>query len=178
LFSKTKKYCEKNCSEWFFLNVALPKRATIHLCREFKYCLRRSNNTIAVDWQYEDTDGVARLNVARGWQQKCRPFHPSNLLIRIQNERSCFVLCKDIGGLKCREHQNQTLTNWNGSYFSFSVMGLGVSACSPLFSLFALHVFFCLIYRCAYELSIFRYIFFPVGLQCAVSWVANFFWLQ
>jgi len=41
----------------------------------------------------------------------CRPVNPSNLLIRIWNERrSCFVLSKDITILKYLEHQNQTPT--------------------------------------------------------------------
>ena len=80
---------------------------------------------------YAVTSGVARWSAARGRPQKCRPFHPSNLLTRIWNERrTCFVLIKDTSSLimKHLEHHNQTLTNWNGSCFSLSIMSLAFSA--------------------------------------------------
>jgi len=36
--------------------------------------------------------GVARLSAVRGQPQKCRSFYPSNLLTKILNGSSCFVL--------------------------------------------------------------------------------------
>ena len=55
----------------------------------FSWSYRRRRFAACDCWkQYS---GVARPSAARGRPWKCRPFHPTNVLTRIFNDRSCFV---------------------------------------------------------------------------------------
>ena len=57
-----------------------------------KHCLFAMFNTLDDDDPLWSTSGVARLSAARGRPWKCRPFHTSNLLTKVLNESSFFVL--------------------------------------------------------------------------------------
>jgi len=75
---------------------------------------------------------------------------------------------KKIRNRKASEHQNPTLSYWNGFGFSFLVMYLAFSTCPPPFWTL-LFIFFCLFHIWIYAPGIFHLIFFPVGfIQCSV----------
>jgi len=79
------------------------------------------------------------------------------------------ALCceKDIRNVKHLEHQKQTLTNWNGSCFSLSIIWI-LLFLLVAFSSF-LFLFFLLSLHIHIWTGIFRQMFFPVVFQSPVS---------
>jgi len=93
--------------------------------------------------------GVARISATRGCPLKCHPFHPSNLLTKVYNERrSCFVLCKVIRNIKASFPSDSNAHNWMGFVFILDMVLLFLPV--RQFSHHFLFLFFCFLYICIY----------------------------